>query len=127
MGERWVLLFDSSIEPWNGVDLVAICRDLERVAPLGVRVEEFDTKHVSDEDLSSWRADAIFAAMRTHHAIRQVFGSRNLGGLPYFGKQVPALLIFAEDGSPKDVYPHRIHNDPQVQISGWIAANLGRA
>lgn len=126
MDERWVFLFDGTVRPWHDVDLPAIRRGLEKAASLGVGVEELDTRHMPEEMLSSWRADASFAAMRTHHAIRQVFGSRNLGGLPYFGKQVPALLVFDEDGSPRDVYPHRTRNNPQEQIESWIVARIGR-
>ncbi len=117
---RLVFLYDSSIHPWHA-DLQAIRRGLERMVSTGVMVEELDTRDMSDEDLARWRAKANVAAIRDHKSIRQTFGSWRQGGLPYFGKQVPALLVFAKDEqTPTDVYPHRKNRGSDLRIEGWI-------
>ena len=38
---------------------------------------------------------------------RQVFGTGKRGGLPYFGREVPALLLYTDgEQIPAAVFPH---------------------
>lgn len=51
---------------------------------------------------------AVIASVRLHQGIRQQFGSKRQGGLPYFGKQAPGLLVFRNGIElPVAVFPHR--------------------
>ena len=106
MGRRLVLLFDSTIQPWD-VDLEAIQSNLDSLAARGVECDLLDTNDMSGQDLDHWRDRATTVAVWRHQRIRQVFGSRKGGGFPYFGKQVPALLVYEEgERIPVGVYPH---------------------
>ena len=79
---------------------------------------------MSDQDLDHWRDQATTAAVWCHQGIRQVFGSRKQGGLPYFGKQVPALLVYEEGQRVAvGVYPHsekRGETDTDFGIEGFL-------
>ena len=104
--KRLVFLFDSSVAPW-GVDVDAIRSTLTRLAGEGFECEIIDTERMDQEVLEGWRDEATKASVRHHQAIRQAFGSRRAGGLPFFGKQVPALLVYERgDEAPVAVYPH---------------------
>lgn len=106
MGKRLVFLFDSSVDPW-GTDFQAIRSLLTRLAGEGIDCEVTDTHGMTGEELEAWRDQATVAAVFRHQAVRQVFGSRRQGGLPYFGKQVPALLVYESgERAPVAVYPH---------------------
>lgn len=104
--KRLVFLFDNTVPPW-GTDLEAVRSALRRLRAQGVESEEIDTSSMSGEELEAWRDRATATAVFRHQTIRQAFGSRRQGGLPYFGKQVPALLVY-ESGErvPVAVYPH---------------------
>ena len=106
MPKRLVFLYDSTIEPWH-VDLQAIQKYLTELQARGVKSELLDTKDMPEKALEHWRGEATAAAMWHHQRIRQVFGSQKRGGLPFLGKQVPALLVY-EEGEiiPEAVYPH---------------------
>lgn len=70
---------------------------------------------------------AVDAAIGGHQGIRQVFCSRQKGGLPYFGRQVPALLVFEKDQViPTEVFPHRKSGGQDFSIESWIQGRLGR-
>lgn len=126
MNERPVLLYDSSIHPWHA-DLEVIQAGLVRLRVMGAECRELDTKEMPEQELDSWRAKAVDAAIRGHQGIRQIFGSRQKGGLPYFGRQVPALLVFEEDQViPTEVYPHRKSGGQDFSIESWIQDRLGR-
>lgn len=106
MTKRLVFLYDSTIEPWS-VDLQAIQSYLTELQSKGIKSELLDTNDMPEDALAHWREEATAAAVWRHQRIRQVFGSRQQGGLPYFGKQVPALLVYEEGESvPVAVYPH---------------------
>ena len=58
-------------------------------------------------EIERWREKATILAVWQHIGVRQTFGSRRSGGLPYLGKQVPALFVFEEGkDDPVAVYPH---------------------
>ena len=106
MSKRLVLLFDSTVEAWDA-DLGRIQSSLAGLAARGVDCDLIDTNDISDQDLDHWRNQATTAAVWRHQRIRQVFGSRKAGRLPYLGKQVPALLLYEEGETiPVGVYPH---------------------
>jgi len=123
MAKRLVFLYDSTIEPWS-VDFQAIQRYLTELQAKGVKSELLDTKDMPEEALERWREEATAAAVWRHQRIRQVFGSRQQGGLPYFGKQVPALLVYEEGESvPVAVYPHsekRGQKHTDLSIEGFL-------
>jgi hypothetical protein len=107
MNKQLVLLYDSTIQPWR-TDLQAIQASLTSLGAKGVRCELVDTRCMPEQELDRWRDEASAASIRHHQGIRQAFGSRKQGRLPYFGKQVPALLVYEEgDKIPVAVYPHR--------------------
>jgi hypothetical protein len=54
-------------------------------------------------------ADAWLPSVSKKFGIRRVFGTRHLGGC-FFGREVPALLVFKDDEEqPVNVYPHEEH------------------
>jgi len=103
---RLVFLYDSTIEPRH-VNLQAIFTALEQLETLGVECQILDTRDMSEEDLEYWRGEAMKAAIGHQQRIRPIFGTRKQGGLPYLGKEVPALLMYREgEEKPAAVYPH---------------------
>jgi len=84
-----------------------------------------DTKDMREEELEHWRDQATSTAVSHHQRIRQAFGSRRQGRLPYLGKQVPALLVYEEGESvPVAVYPHsekRGEKHTDFSIEGFLA------
>lgn len=106
MSTRLVYLYDSSILPWHA-NPQAIQAILTRLAAKGVRCELLNTYNMPEQELIRWRDKALVAAIWRHQKVRQVFGSQKRGGLPYLGKQVPALLAYEDDEKvPMGVYPH---------------------
>jgi hypothetical protein len=106
MNQRLVLLYDSTIQPWQ-TDVKDIQARLARLRARGMKCELLDTRDMSEPDLDRWRDEASSASIRHHQGIRQAFGSRKQGRLPYFGKRVPALLVYEEgEQIPVAVYPH---------------------
>jgi len=106
MSKRLVLLYDSTVQPWHA-DLQAIQANLTRLEAKSVRCELLDTKDMPEQELDRWRNEAMAAAIWRQQRIRQAFGSQKQGRLPYFGKQVPALLVYEEgEKMPVAVYPH---------------------
>lgn len=104
--KRLVLLFDSTVDAWSA-DVEAIRSTLGRLAGKRVECEVIDTHGMADEQLDDWREQAAVAAVWRHQAIRQAFGSRRVGRLPRFGKEVPAVLVYERgERVPVAVYPH---------------------
>lgn len=120
-----LLLYDSTVEPWNA-DIQAIKTYLEELQASGVVCKLMDTHDMTEANLKHWREGATTVAVRFKQAIRQVFGSHRQGGLPYLGKQVPALFVYEEDPNrPVAVYPHSKKGVPKVQIAGFLKEVLG--
>jgi hypothetical protein len=104
---RFVLLYNSKIPPWRD-DLEAIKGRLAILAERGAECEQKDTAHMTEEDMAYWGYQVMAVAMRRGLAVRQTFGSKRIGMLPYLGKQVPALLAYeAGKNIPVVIYPHR--------------------
>jgi len=104
--KRLVFLFDSSVDPWDA-NVEAIQGTLGRLASEVVESEVIDIHGMADEQLEYWRDQATAASVWRHQAIRQASGTRRHGGLPHFGRQVPALLVYEGDETiPLAVYPH---------------------
>jgi hypothetical protein len=121
--KRLVFLFDSAVEPW-GVSLQIVRYLFGRLEGEGVECEVIDTHGMADERLDYWREQAVLAAVWHHQAIRQSFGSRRASRLPYFGRQVPALLVYEQgETRPTAVYPHtetRGDTRTRFSIEGYL-------
>ena len=103
---KLVFLRDGTIKPWS-MDMQRILDYLARVGRSGLTCELIDTKDMAEEELKHWREKAQTVAMRYKQQMSQHFGSRRVGGFPYFGKQVPALIAYeAGKTMPTAVYPH---------------------
>jgi len=105
MIKKIVFLWDSTIKPWS-VDVQRMKDYLARLGKKGLTCESIDTKDMSEEELKRWREKAQSVAMRYKQQMSQHFGSRRRGGFPYFGRQVPALLVYEDEKVPTAVYPH---------------------
>jgi hypothetical protein len=83
---------------------------LEKTGEKGVTCDRIDTSQLTDEQIAeSYIHSVIGPTQLKKYKVRQVFGSaRHSGWL--FGKQVPALVVYASSGSqlPEDVFPHSI-------------------
>jgi hypothetical protein len=97
---------------------------LPAVEAQDISVEIVDTKKISREELREAYFKACQPAVFKHFGIRLVFGSRRRGGGPFFGKEVPALLVYyEEEGSvyPSEVYPHqKPGGGPLVTIKDFL-------
>jgi len=105
---RIVFYYDSSVQP-KDCDVKRILDILKRLQELGVNVNILDTDGYGDEERTRPYFDAITAAVIQRAAIRQVFGSKRMPAI-FFGRQIPALLIYDETYTPPicvDVYPQR--------------------
>ncbi len=82
---------------------------LDRVQGLRVSVESVDTSGSSEEEMAGAYASAVVPAVHRHskeYSVRRAFGTRKRGGI-FFGRGVPALLIYRAGGEiPVDVFPH---------------------
>lgn len=106
MIKKVLFFWDSTIKPWS-VDIRTIMDYLARLSKKGFTCESIDTKDMAEEELKRWREKAQSVAMRYKQQMSQHFGSRRMGGFPYFGRQVPALLVYGEgENMPTAVYPH---------------------
>jgi hypothetical protein len=106
MRTKLVLLWDSTTKPWS-IDVEWVLDRLARAERKGLTVELRDTKDMQEEELQHWREIAQRVAMRDKLGMRQAFGSKQAGGFPYLGKQVPALIVYEEGSSELTaIYPH---------------------
>jgi hypothetical protein len=88
-----------------------------------IPVEIVDSNKLSREELRQAYFDACQPAVFKHIGVRLVFGSRRRGGGPFFGKEVPALLVYEEEQGkyPSDVYPHqKPGGGPLVTIKDFV-------
>jgi hypothetical protein len=78
---------------------------LRQIRDSGVQCDVIDTTAMSDENKYRAYATAWPLSVSKKLGIRRVFGTRRRSGC-FFGKEVPALLVY-EEGSenPVDVYP----------------------
>jgi len=120
MASKLVLLYDNTVKPLSSTNVREIMGLLERAEAAGVSCERLDTKDMDEAELEEWRNKAFGVATRFKQAIRQPFGSRREGMLPYFGKEVPALFVYEEgEADPVAVYPHRKAKERR-SIEGYL-------
>lgn len=98
-------------------------RRLPRLEAKDIPVEIVDSNKLSREELRQAYFDACQPAVFKHIGVRLVFGSRRRGGGPFFGKEIPALLVYEEAAKyPSDVYPHQEQGGgPVVTINDFIS------
>jgi len=76
--------------------------------------------NVSDEELGEvYFGEVVRLSVRKKIGLRRVFGSARQSGVAYFGKEVPALLVFQGDRLV-NVYPHR-EKGREITISNYVA------
>lgn len=106
MIKKVVFLRDSTMKPLS-VDVQRILEHLARVRTKGFTCKLIDTKDMPEEELKHWREKAQNVAVRYKLQMSQHFGSRRMGGFPYLGKLIPALMVYEEgERMPTAVYPH---------------------
>ena len=96
---------------------------LPRLEAKGISVEIVDSSKLSREELREAYFEASQPAVVKHFGVRLVFGSRRRGGGPFFGKEIPALLVYEEGAKyPSDVYPHqKPGGGPVVTIKDFLS------
>lgn len=101
---------------------------LERVGARGIPVEVLDTSGWDARKLEEAYGLAVLPAVVRHsrdYSVRRVFGTRRRGGV-FFGRGVPALLVFREGNRfPADVYPHDDRGRP-VTIRDFLQELLAQ-
>ena len=123
MAKRLVLLYSSAVKPWE-VDIGRILGYLSTLCARGMDCESLDVAGMAEEKLDGWRDEAVKASMLRKQGTRQVFGTGNRGGLPYFGREVPALLVYTDgEKIPAAVFPHserRGHERKEISIEDFL-------
>lgn len=90
----------------QGFQLEEIRALLKQLEAQGVQLELVDTGNLSDEARMQAYLEAAMPAIRRKYRVQRVFGSKRFSGR-YFGKEVPALVVYEEeDRPPLDIYPH---------------------
>jgi len=94
----------------------------------GISVEIINTNKLPKEKLQITYEKACKVAIWKHIGIRRVFGTKRRGGGLFFGKEVPALLVYEGEGEyPSDVYPHREPGKgPLITIRDFLKKKLLR-
>lgn len=118
-GKQWV--FD---EPSNKGFEKAL-EILSSLKGKGISVKIIDTSELSKEELREvYFGKAYILSIRKHIGIRRVFGTRRRGGGPFFGKEVPALLVYkGREEYPNNVYPHQKRGrGPVVTIRDFLGS-----
>lgn len=100
------LYYDSTVEPFRREDFNRrrILELLNKAEKRGVEVAVIDTASWDSSMLYDIYLKACIPSIRSGYGIRTVFGTARESGR-YFGRQVPALLVYEDDGVT-DVYPH---------------------
>lgn len=93
--------------PFKG-DLKKFFMLLEQAEKGRIECKKVDTSKLAIEELSQAYFKAVVPSVHKKFRIRKVFGTRKNSGC-FFGKQVPALLVFEDKTYPEDVYPHEEH------------------
>jgi hypothetical protein len=108
---RREVVFD---QPENaGFDQDAVVRLLDDLQRRGHSYQMTGGERLSEDARSARYGEAVAAVLSSGGSgkIRSVFGSRKHGGGRYFGREVPALLVYRnrEASTPADVLPHQNH------------------
>jgi hypothetical protein len=123
MAKRLVLLYSSAVKPWEA-DTERILGYLSSFCARGMDCESLDVAGTAEEKLDGWREEALKASMLHKQGTRRVFGTKGKGGLPYFGREVPALLVYTDSEKiPAAVFPHsesRGHERREISIEDFL-------
>jgi len=120
MPAKLVFLYDRTAKPLGDANMQEIEGLLKQAEAAGISCERLNTKDMDEAELQEWRDKAFGVAVRFKQGIRQPFGSRREGMLPYFGKEVPALFVYEEgEAEPVAVYPHRKAKERR-SIEGYL-------
>lgn len=117
------LHYSSKTRPFDKYDLSKMLSLLDKLQAAGFSCEKIDTSNMTDEEIQHLYIEAIQPSVYNKYRIRQVFGSRRHSGW-LFGKHVPALLVYDEEGRyPIDVYPH-VKGGEEVTIEEFLTSLL---
>lgn len=103
-----IYLFSEKVKPVNAPvnrGIKDVPRMLEKVKEKGVLVEMINIDNLSSEEKLEKYLDAASASVIKKYKIRQIFGTRRQSAV-FFGREVPALIVYDEKGNVTDVYPH---------------------
>jgi hypothetical protein len=116
--------YSSKVKPFEG-RISAIFELLKQLEKRGIECEYVDTNGLSHSSLQEIYIDAVTPSVRKKYGIRRVFGTRRQSGI-FFGKQVPALLVYEAHGRyPTDVYPH-VERGRTVTVEEYLRMMLRR-
>ena len=82
-----------------GISRVLACRDQFQLTTT-------DTRDMPVDELKDIYFRAGASTARTKHQIRNVFSSNRGEPGIRLGREVPAMVVFADDGTIEDVFPH---------------------
>jgi hypothetical protein len=107
----------------EGFDRDAMSGLLDDLQRRGHDYEVIDVDSLSEDDRQK-RYYAAVAAAGSRYKISSEFGSRDHGGGRYFGREVPALLVYENrgDATPVDVFPHKTKDGRHVTIADKLRA-----
>jgi hypothetical protein len=87
----------------------------------GVVVEVVETAAMPESERPAAYFDAATVAVRSHVGVRRVFGTNRVSGTAFFGREVPALLVYGGDGVlPVGVVPYE-RDGTIVTIRDYLA------
>lgn len=118
-GKRWV--FD---DPANE-GFEEVLELLSHPKGKGISVKTINTSKLSKDELRKvYFGKAYIVSIRKHIGIRRVFGTRRRGSGSFFGREIPALLIYKiGEEYPSNVYPHQKRGGgPVVTIKDFLGS-----
>ena len=100
---------------------------LRRLAQTGA-VQFEERRNLTDEELADIYLGVTTLARQRAIRTRRIFGSSSSSGFRGFGKGVPALLVYDDDGALVDVYPRGrgIKEISILEFAQELAAEGGR-
>lgn len=102
-----------------------------QIAALLSRLRDGKGLDYTIQDVAAWGRDsvarayerAVIASYTNRYAIRKVFGTNSSSGV-FFGRGVPALIVYDEGDRPVHVFPHEERGD-LVTICDYLETLLG--
>jgi hypothetical protein len=75
-----------------------------------------------EDDRARGSGACPLSAATNRYKISSVFGSRKQGDGPYFGRQIPALLVYEgrEASTLVDAFPHQTQNREYTTIADYL-------
>src|SRR5713101_9855933 len=106
-------------DPRNaGFQSVSACRS--ELTSVGL-FDQIDTTAMTDQERFDLYLNSLWPSQVRHYRLRGVFGTNKYPGV-FFGKQIPALVVFDDTGLPLDVFPHD-EGGKYVTIAAALAAS----